>query len=105
MISTTRPSPCGSNAHPAASAGPVAATTSMRLHVDTTATHSPQRLGTPVTPSMTPPSVRINCCMLAIRNGLFIRDRRGDEGGPDGSQRHRAYFSDRVEFRTLPQIL
>src|SRR5258708_36605511 len=26
-------------------------------------------------------------------------------GGPDGSQRHRAYFSDRVEFRTLARIL
>ena len=27
------------------------------------------------------------------------------EGGDDGSQRHRAYFSDRLEFRALPRIL
>ena len=51
----------------AASAGPEAATTSMRLHVDIIATHSPQGLAPPVTPFMTPPSVRIDCCMLAIR--------------------------------------
>jgi hypothetical protein len=57
----------------------------MRLHVDTTATHSPQRLAAPVTPFMTLLFVWIDCCMLAIRNGLFIRDRPGDEGGPDGS--------------------
>jgi len=54
---------------------------------------------------MTLLSVPINCGMLAIRNGLFIRDRPGDEGGPDRSQRHRAYFSDRVEFRTLARVL
>src|SRR6266436_2277760 len=80
MISTTRPSPCGSNAHPAAPAGPVAATTSMTLHVDSTAIHPP-RLAPPVTPFMTLLSVPINYGMLAIRNGLFIRDRLGDEGG------------------------
>jgi hypothetical protein len=68
----------------------------MRLHLEIAATHWPQRLGPPVTPFMMPLSVRINCGMLAIRKGLFIRDRLDDEGGPDGSQRHRAYFSDRV---------
>src|SRR5260370_7668209 len=50
-------------------------------------------------------AVRINGGMVAIRNGLVIRDRPGEEGGPDRSQRHRAYFSDRVEFRTLARVL
>src|SRR5437667_726055 len=49
-----------SNAHPAAPAGPVAATTSMMLHVDSTAIHPP-RLVPPVTPFMTLPFARINC--------------------------------------------
>ena len=35
---------------------------------------------------------------IAIRNC-------SDEGGDDGNQRHRAYFSDRLEFRTLPRVL
>jgi catechol 2,3-dioxygenase-like lactoylglutathione lyase family enzyme len=53
----------------------------VRLHVDIAAIHALQRLGPPVTPFMTLLSARINCCMLAIRNGLFIRDRPGGEGG------------------------
>ena len=36
---------------------------------------------------------------------VFSRNCFADEGGDDGSQRHRAYFPDRVEFRTLPRVL
>jgi hypothetical protein len=32
----------------------------------------------------------------------FIRNQFDGEGGDDGSQRHRAYFPDRVEFSNAP---
>jgi hypothetical protein len=50
----------------------------MKLHADTTATHSPQRPAVPRTGFMTLLFVRIDCGML--RNWLFIRNRFGDEG-------------------------
>jgi hypothetical protein len=44
-----------------------------------------------------------NSCMLTIRREAHypkLSCRR--RGGVDGSQRHRSYFSDRIEFRPLP---
>jgi uncharacterized membrane protein YkvA (DUF1232 family) len=53
---------------------------------------------------------RIFSLVFTCRRGtahpwLFIRNRFGYEGQIDGSQRHRAYFPDSVEFRTLSRIL
>src|SRR5258706_2135860 len=56
----------------------------------------------------TNPATRSPLC-LANQNrpnmALTNRDCFGDGGKVDGRQRHRAYFSDCVEFRTLPRVL
>src|SRR4030088_2272702 len=53
ITAATRPSPCGSNTHPAASAGRAASSTSIKLHGNATATNPPRRGFALVAGSMT----------------------------------------------------
>jgi hypothetical protein len=70
ITAATRPPPCGSKEHPAASAGRAAAST--RLHVNTAATNRLQRPAVLRTGFITLLSVRLDSCMLAtILNHAF----------------------------------
>jgi catechol 2,3-dioxygenase-like lactoylglutathione lyase family enzyme len=78
----------------------------MKPHVNAVAANPLQRPAVLDIGFMTRLYVRLESCMLAaIRGQAFIRNCFGSEGKVDGSKRHRACFSDRVEFRTLSRVL